>query len=178
MTRREIDAAIGRANPVRREALEPLPLQAAEHDLLAAIAAHPREPEPHRARRRAPRWAPIGLAGAAAAVATGLVLAGAGADPSGRPESAFAADIARMAKTSPVVVIDRSWRPRPSAPRHVKAKARPKGETTAWVYDCTKGHCVKRAYVKAVAAGLVPDGIDPRDLPKGAKLVIAPHDDH
>ena len=113
MKTREIDRALSAADPVRREQLDRLDLEAMEADLLADLetgfSAHP-ELEAARPRRRHPRRFVLALGSTALAVALAavLVLTGGGSD---RPSRAYGAELVRFAESTPLLLLEGpGWR--------------------------------------------------------------------
>jgi hypothetical protein len=123
MRRREIDAAVGAAYPPRLEELEELPLDAAERELIAAIVAEPQEvqvncpgscAEPVRSARAVNgnrfrqirrRYGGLCAAGAVT-IAAFFGVVNFGGDRGGAPAPAFGAELVRLAKASPLVLLD------------------------------------------------------------------------
>jgi len=127
MRKREIDAAVSAAYPPSPEKIELMPLDAAEQDLIAAIVAEPHE-DPLVAdagsassgraatvpahssvsawRARTSRRLAISLTTAVAAVVVFLVAIVSISGPTGAPAPAFGAPLLRMAKASPLVLLD------------------------------------------------------------------------
>jgi hypothetical protein len=123
MNDRHLEAELRAANPVSRRAVDAMPLEAGEEEMLTAIAG---EMEPQeRAERSMPigpgirNWLgglqlsrrPIALAGAAAvAAAVFLVAFSTGGGPVGRPATAAAA-IEHLANVSPTILVEGDgWR--------------------------------------------------------------------
>lgn len=112
---KSIDAALAAANPLPDEQLRELPLGDAERELMLAVrgATPPYEAESPRRRRalRLPRLVPRIATGAVAlaAVAAAIVFATGGYGGSGTP--AYGAGLVRLAKASPLVLLDQpGWR--------------------------------------------------------------------
>jgi hypothetical protein len=168
MSKREIEAAVAAANPVERAALGGERLVDAEQDLIAAIAAEPRrvlEPAPSYRRRRplAVRAAPLAVAAAAVAL---FVAIGTGGGPGTAPQSALGAELARLAKASPIIVVQR---PRPS-PFHRPGRS---ASARVPVLDCSRLPCRQISFADAVKAGLVSPDFHMPHLPRGVRLVVA-----
>ncbi len=116
MTRkRDIDSGLAAAYPLSREAIEKLPLDTADHELIASIVAEPQEPavaprEPRRPRRTARRLGGLAVT-ASAAAAIFLAVFGVGGGTPGTPAPAYGAELLRLAKISPHILLDPSnWR--------------------------------------------------------------------
>jgi hypothetical protein len=113
MRTREIEKALGAADPVGRGRLDGLDLEAMEADLLADLEADLSgllELEAARPRRRRPRRLALALGSAALAVALAAVvfLAGGGSD---RPSRAYGAELVRFAESSPLLLLEGpGWR--------------------------------------------------------------------
>lgn len=113
MKTREIEKALGAANPVGRGRLDGLDLEAMEADLLADLEADSsallelEAARPHPRRRR--RFAlALGSAALAVALAAVLVLAGSG---SNRPSRAYGAELVRFAESTPLLLLEGpDWR--------------------------------------------------------------------
>jgi hypothetical protein len=115
MRKREIDRELSAAFPLGRAEIEQLPLEAAEHELIAAILAEPREARgaarsSRRRSRLASRAAGLATAGVVVAAIV-LVVFGAGGGSPGSPTRAYGAEQLRLAKISPHILLDpSSWR--------------------------------------------------------------------
>jgi hypothetical protein len=114
MNAREIDRALGAADPLGRQGREEvarLDFEAMEADLLADAEDEPAAPSPapRRPRRRPPRLALGGAALAlAGAIAVVLVLAGGGSD---RVSRAYGAELIRFAESTPLLLLEGpDWR--------------------------------------------------------------------
>ena len=113
MNPREMERALGAANPVGRGRLDGLDLEAMESDLLADLETDfsaPREPEAAPPRPRHPRRRMLALGSAALAVALAavIVLAGGG---SHRPSRAYGAELVRFAEATPLLLLEGpGWR--------------------------------------------------------------------
>ncbi len=113
MKTREIEKALGAANPVGRDRLDGLDLEAMEAGLLADLeAGFPALPELEAARphRRRPRRVALALGSAALAVALAavLVLTGGG---SNHPSRAYGAELVRFAESTPLLLLEGpGWR--------------------------------------------------------------------
>jgi hypothetical protein len=113
MKTREMEKALGAANPVGRRRLDGLDLEAMEVDLLADLEADSSallelEATPPRARR--PRRFALALGSVALAVALAaiLVLAGGG---SNHPSRAYGAELVRFAELTPLLLLEGpGWR--------------------------------------------------------------------
>lgn len=113
MKTREIEQALGAADPVGRGRLDGLDLGATEADLLADLeagfsaspeleAAHP------RSRRPRPFVLALGPAALAAVLVAILVLAGSGSD---HPSRAYGAELVRFAESTPLLLLEGpDWR--------------------------------------------------------------------
>jgi hypothetical protein len=107
MKTREIDKALSAADPVGRERLERVDLEAMEADLLgdleAGFSAHP-ELEAARSRHRHPRRFVLALGSTALAIALAavLVLAEGSSD---RPSRAYGAELVRFAESTPLLLL-------------------------------------------------------------------------
>lgn len=174
MRHQDIQAALRAANPVEPTAIRGELLADAERELIAAIVAEPREQEapaavPVRRRPLAVRTASLGLpfaVGAAAALVLTLLALGPGHGPAGAPEPALAAELARIAKASPIVVVNRPSRPSVRAPSpHVPGAA-------VRMWDCSTLPCRHRSLADAVKAGLLPRDFDASRMPRGVQLVV------
>ena len=113
MKTREIEKALGAANPVVRDRLDGLDLEAMEADLLVDLEAGVSallELEAARPRLRRPRRFAIALGSAALAVALAavLILTGGG---SNRPARAYGAELVRFAESTPLLLLEGpGWR--------------------------------------------------------------------
>jgi hypothetical protein len=113
MNAREMEKALGAANPVGRGRLDGLDLEAMEADLLADLEANLSpllEVEAARPRPRRPRRFVLTLGSAALAVALAAVLflAGGGSE---RPSRAYGADLVRFAESTPLLLLEGpGWR--------------------------------------------------------------------
>ena len=111
MKAREIERALGAANPVGRRALPQLPPGPELDELLAEITAEPSEAgfEPMRPappqRRGRPRYL-LGIAGAAVAVAILLVVIGGSGGSTQPPARAYGAELVRFAQASPLLLLE------------------------------------------------------------------------
>jgi hypothetical protein len=121
MRKREVDAALADAARVDRAALAGPGLEEARRELLERILAQPQEarPTPALATGRGGRRLGAGLRGGYLALGTALGAAaavvalaiGIGAGSAGAPSRAFGADLARLTKASPHLLINgRGWR--------------------------------------------------------------------
>lgn len=124
MRKRDIDAAVSAAYHPSPEEIELMPLDAAEQELVAAIVAETQETSPERfataagsdssgRAARASAWRArvsrryVGpLTVAVAALAVFLVAIASDGNPTGSPAPAFGAPLLRMAKASPLVLLD------------------------------------------------------------------------
>ena len=120
MSKREIDSALSAAYPLSRTTIQELPLDAADHELLAKIMAEPQEARETVASEATPatpqrprlvrRSASLAAAGAFAAAII-LAVFGAGGGSPGSPTPAYGAEQLRLAKISPHILLDPSnWR--------------------------------------------------------------------
>ena len=112
MNRREMEKALGAADPVGRGRLDGLDLEATEADLLADLEAgfSALEPEAARPGARRPRRFALALGSAAlvVALAVTLVLTGGGSD---RPSPAYGAELVRFAESTPLLLLEGpEWR--------------------------------------------------------------------
>jgi hypothetical protein len=118
MKREDVDSDFVAIYPLTRAEIRNLPLAEAEQELLAAILAEPEEPtgrrgehsgwRPFRRPRSLPRYG-AGMAIAIAAAIALLVVFGTGGG--GSPSPAFATGLVRVAKASPLVLLDApGWR--------------------------------------------------------------------
>jgi hypothetical protein len=113
MKTRELKQALGGADPVGRDRLDGLDLEAMEADLLADLRTDfsaPPEPEAARPRPRRPRRFALALGSAALALALAAVvlLAGSGSD---RPSRAYGAELIRFAESTPLLLLEGpGWR--------------------------------------------------------------------
>jgi hypothetical protein len=113
MKTREIERALGAANPVGRDRLDGLDLEAMEADLLADLEAGSSallESESTRPRHWRPRRFALALGPAVLAVtfAAVLVLAGGG---SNHPSRAYGAELVRFAESTPLLLLEGpGWR--------------------------------------------------------------------
>jgi len=113
MKTREMEQALGAANPVGRGRLDGLDLEAMEADLLADLEADSSpllELETALPRTRRPRRFALALGSAALAVAlaVALVLAGGGSD---HPSRAYGAELVRFAESTPLLLLEGpGWR--------------------------------------------------------------------
>ena len=129
MSKREIDTALAAAYPVSRAEIEDLALDAADHELIAAIVAEPQEapairPETagdatavsHTPKAGAWRSRKTGrygglLAAGACAAAIFLIVIGTGGGPASGPAPAYGAELLRMAEISPHILLEEpGWR--------------------------------------------------------------------
>ncbi len=110
MTTREMERALGAANPVGRGRLDGLDLEAMEADLLADLEldfSALGEPEAARPRRRRFVLA-LGSAALAVALAAVALLTGGGSD---RPSRAYGAELVRFAESTPQLLLEGpGWR--------------------------------------------------------------------
>jgi hypothetical protein len=109
MSKRDIDAAVAAAHRPSPAAIEAMPLSAAEAELVADIVAQPQEAVADAPPARRPRIVrrSFGLvATGALAAAVFLVAIATGGGPGGSPPPAFAAKLVRLAKASPLVLLD------------------------------------------------------------------------
>jgi hypothetical protein len=109
---RDIDSGLSAAYPLSREAIEELPLDIADRELLAAIMAEPQEAsvsprEPRRRSRAARRLGGFAVTGAAAATIF-LAVFGVGGGAPGSPAPAYGARLLRLAEISPHILLDPS----------------------------------------------------------------------
>jgi hypothetical protein len=113
MKTREIEKALGAANPVGRGRLDGLDLEAIEADLLADLeAGFPAllELEAARTRTRRPRRFALALGSAALAVALAAVLVLTGGGPN-HPSGAYGAELVRFAESTPLLLLEGpGWR--------------------------------------------------------------------
>lgn len=115
MRNRDIDRGLSGAYPLSRVAIEELPLDAADRELVAAIVAEPGEvsvaaPEPRRRPRVPRRYMGLATAGAIAGTIF-LGVFGTGGGSPGTPAPAYGAELLRLAKISPHILLDPSnWR--------------------------------------------------------------------
>jgi hypothetical protein len=115
MRKRDIDRGLSAAYPLSRAAIDELPLDAADRELVAAIVAEPgQEPvvptSPRRRTRIARRYGGLAAAGAAACTIF-LAVFGTGGGSPGTPAPAYGAELLRLAKISPHILLDpSSWR--------------------------------------------------------------------
>jgi hypothetical protein len=119
MNTREVEATLAAADPVDRDLLDQLDLEAMEAELLADLdgvqSASPFEAQASRrrgeaSRRRRPRHVALALAGGAAAaiVAAIVVLAGGTSEHASR---AYGAELVRFAESTPLLLLDGpGWR--------------------------------------------------------------------
>lgn len=113
MNTRELEIALAAADPVDRDRLDGLEIEAMEAELLADLGGEqpgasptgPDAPRRHRPRRLALALGTAVLAAAAIAVA---ILAGGGSD---HPSPAYGADLVRFAESSPLLLLEGpGWR--------------------------------------------------------------------
>lgn len=109
---RNIDAALAAANPLPDRQLRELPLEAAERELMLAVRSEGRARIAESPRRRwalrFPRLA-TGAVALAAIIAAVVIVLGGGYGGAGSP--AYAAGLVRLAKASPLVLLDApGWR--------------------------------------------------------------------
>jgi hypothetical protein len=116
MSKQDIDRGLSGAYPLSRVAIEELPLDAADRELVAAIVAEPGEasvvvaPEPRRRPRVPRRYLGLATAGAVAATVF-LGVFGTGGGSPGTPAPAYGAELLRLAKISPHILLDPpNWR--------------------------------------------------------------------
>jgi hypothetical protein len=112
MKTREMERALGAANPVGRGRLDGLDLEAMEADLLADLEADSMSSELAAARPRARRprrfVLALGPAALAAVLAAVLFLAGGG---SNHPSRAYGAELVRFAEATPLLLLEGpGWR--------------------------------------------------------------------
>jgi len=111
MKTRELEAALAAADPVRRNQLDGLDVEAMEAELLADLdGERSASPFGAKASRRRPRRLVLAVAGGAAAatVAAIVVLAG---GTSERPSRAYAAELVRFAESTPLLLLEGpGWR--------------------------------------------------------------------
>jgi hypothetical protein len=113
MKTREMERALGAADPAGRDRLDGIDLEAMEADLLADLeagfAALP-EPEAARPHLRRPRRSALALGSAALALALAAVLVLAGGR-SNHPSRAYAAELVRFAESTPLLLLEGpGWR--------------------------------------------------------------------
>jgi hypothetical protein len=171
MSRREINQAVSAANPIDPSGVRPRPLEEAERELLAAIVAEPQGEALGSAtslaggsawrRRITIRYLAMVAAGACAIAAVFLLGGGGGA--TGPPASAYAAELARIAKHSKVVVFDpatgpdKRWSvrsPDGAAKQPSAQQGYRKWVVVRMVWDCTELPCVKRSAEEMKRAGI------------------------
>jgi hypothetical protein len=116
MSKQDIDRGLSGAYPLSRAAIEELPLDAADRELVAAIVAEPGEasvvaaPGPRRRPRVPRRYLGLATAGAVAATVF-LGVFGTGGGSPGAPAPAYGAELLRLAKISPHILLDpANWR--------------------------------------------------------------------
>ncbi len=115
MSKQDVDRGLSGAYPLSRAEIDELPLDAADRELVAAIIAEPGEgpavPTAPRRRVRVPRRY-VGLVAAGATAFTiFLAVLGTGGGSPGAPAPAYGAELLRLAKISPHILLDpRSWR--------------------------------------------------------------------
>jgi hypothetical protein len=113
MTKREMETALAAADPVGREWLDGVDLEAMEAELFADAeggGAPPLEVEPARPRPLPRRRLVLGFGAAAAAVVLVVVLV-LGDGGAGRPDRAYGAELIRFAEASPRLLLDGpGWR--------------------------------------------------------------------
>src|SRR4029077_15986426 len=105
MRKQNIDRGLASAYPLSRETIEELALGDADRELIASIVAGPREsPASRGGSRKVARYAGLFAAGA---VACGLLLAvvGTGGGHVGAPAPAYGAELLRLAKISPHILL-------------------------------------------------------------------------
>jgi hypothetical protein len=109
---KSIDTALGAANPLPDRQLRELPVEAAERELMLAVR---REGRPSSAEVPRRRWAlrlprlATGAVALAAIVAAIVIVLGGGYGGTGTP--AYGAGLVRLAKASPLVLLDApGWR--------------------------------------------------------------------
>jgi len=110
MKTREMERALGAANPVGRGRLDGIDLEAMEADLLADLEAgfSAPEAEARRPRRRGRLVLALGSAALAVALAAVLVLTGGG---SSHPARAYGAELVRFAESTPLLLLEGpGWR--------------------------------------------------------------------
>ncbi len=111
MSKQDIDRGLSAAYPLSRAAIEELPLDAADRELVAAIVAEPGEasvvaaPEPRRRPRVPRRYLGLATAGAVAGTIF-LGVIGTGGGTPGIPAPAYGAELLRLAKISPHILLD------------------------------------------------------------------------
>jgi len=112
MNTREVEAALAAADPVDRDRLDQLDLEAMEAELLADLdGEQPASPfQDKAARRRRPRHLSLAIAGAAVA-AIAIVVAVLGGGTSKHPSRAYAAELVRFAESTPLLLLEGpGWR--------------------------------------------------------------------
>jgi hypothetical protein len=195
MSRRRINRTLSIANPIDGREVEALDLDRAERELLSDIAAAPQDGDANARPAGAPRggglWRErtvtrfLTFAGAVACATVaflafngGVVLDGGGVSPA-KPESAYAAELERIAKHSEVVMYAK---PAPIAAelKHSEGSSSPV-PVDGWhviptIWDCTEIPCVKKTpdeldgtgytapEVKTKHGGEVAIVIPPREL--------------
>lgn len=179
MNRRVVDDAVSGANPIDLTEASLPPLSDTEREFLAGVMAEPQEPNARTRRARRPRRgfaAPAMTLGAIGAGALAFLLIGnSGSGPAGPPESAYAAELARIAEGGSELVIveppEKSYlKPIPGPP----AKSDDGWVIATAVWDCTELPCIRKNIEEAQREGLIPGGVHRRQLPRDAELVVPP----
>jgi hypothetical protein len=121
-------------------------------------------------RGRSLRMRLAGLGASAVALAAALlVVAGTGGGTGGAPTPAFGAELARLAKASPVVLLSSSHG---AGKGVVSLRANTGSGGGRGVWDCTELPCDEVSLAEARATGIVPSSFEKGALPKVYKLAI------
>lgn len=174
MSRRKIDRALSVANPIDADQAEALDLDRGEQELLSGIVAEPEGREvAARAARAGGRWRgrtvtrllTAATAGACAVLAL-FVFNGGGGSP-GKPESAYASELARIAKHAKVVVVE----PAATAGRERSPQAGGWTEIQT-IWDCRELPCVKKTAAEMGGAGFAASEV--KTSPGGEVAIVIP----
>lgn len=161
MNTREVETALAAADPVDRDQLDQLDLEATEAELLAdldgeqlgppfQVEASRRRVEP--SRRRRPRHLTLALAGAAstAIAATIVVLAGGASE---HPSHAYGAELVRFAESTPLLLLEGpGWRVE-DAYEAPGGPYRPRGSAGEGSMEFVTGKPIPDETVKATQVG-------------------------
>jgi hypothetical protein len=163
MRTREMERALGTADPVGGGRLDGLDLEAMEADLLADLEADfsaLREVEAARPRARRPRRFALafGSAALALALAAVIVLAGGGSD---RPSRAYGAELVRFAESTPLLLLEGpDWRVQ-SVYETGQGVYMPRGSRGAGSMEFVTGPAIPYESTKISADGTV-SGMSPK----------------
>jgi hypothetical protein len=155
MSKRKMDRALSVANPIDAGQVEALELEHAEWELLSDIVAESQDRDVaasavsggSRWRDRTVTRLPM-IVAAGACVVVALLLVNGGGGSAGAPASAYAAELARIAEDSEVVVFDPASAKRPQRPQSSGGWAE-----IATIWDCTELPCVKKSAAEMEGVG-------------------------